>query len=99
MTSHVSGQHNLDDSASEEAELIWGEVLPQVIARPAQDLESCGQMHVLIHADVIVHQGSLVLGVDKEVIGNACRQYAITSSCSYTPFMPASCMQGSYSYD
>ena len=80
MTSHVSGQHNLDDSASEEAELIWGEVLPQVIARPSQDLESCGQMHVLIHADVIVHQGSLVLGVDKEVVGNACRQYAITSA-------------------
>lgn len=95
MTSHVSGQHNLDDSASEEAELVWGEVLPQVIARPAQDLESRGQMHVLIHADVVVHQGSLILGVDKEIIGNACRQYAIMLSCSHVPFMPASCMQGS----
>ncbi len=94
MTSHVSGQHNLDDSASEEAELVWGEVLPQVIARPAQD-EGCSQMHVLIHADVIVHQGSLVLGVDKEIIGDACRQYAIMSKCSHVPFMPASCMQGS----
>ena len=95
MTSHVSGQHNLDDSASEEAELVWGEVLPQDIARPAQDLESRGQMHVLIHADVIVHQGSLVPGVDKEIIGDACRQYATMSSCSSVPFMPASCMQGS----
>ncbi len=94
MTSHVSGQHNLDDSASEEAELVRGEVLPQVIARPAQDLESCGQMHVLIHADVVVHQGSLILGVDKKIIGNACRQYTIMSSSSFVPFMPASCMHG-----
>ena len=56
-------------------------MLPQVIAWSSQDLECSRQVHVLIHADIIVHKRRLIPCVDQKVIGDACMQVHLSITC------------------
>lgn len=80
MAGHVSSKHYLDDSASEEPVLLWCQVLHEIVSRPPQNLKCCRQVHVLVHTDIIVHQGSFIPGVDQEVIGHTCTSAAIMTA-------------------
>lgn len=52
-------------------------MLHEIIAWPPQNLECRCKVHVLIHTDIVVDQGSFIPGVDQEVIGHTCMSKGI----------------------
>ena len=74
MSCHVSGQHDLDHQAPYKSELFLCQRLQHIVVATLEDLEGQADVHVLVHADVVVPKCDICVSAYEEVIGYACRQ-------------------------
>ena len=94
MVCHVGAEHDLHDGAAYKTVLLVGQVLEDVVLAAAQDAERQRDVHVLVHAVVIVHERHLRIAVDEELVGQPCRptqprQFTQTREGSYQPLASA----------
>ncbi len=66
---HVSGQHHVDDHFSDDAPLLLVELGEDVARLVLQNLEGDGQVVVLQHRVVVVHEGQLGAFVYQVLVG------------------------------
>ena len=77
MSCHVSCQHDLNHQAPYKSELFLCQRLQHILVATLEDLEGQADVHVLVHADVIVPKRDICVSAYEEVIGYACRQGAV----------------------
>ena len=71
MLAHVRGQHHVDHHLPHARPLLAGQVAEDVALRQLQQLEGHGQVVVLQHGLVVVHDGELGAGGDEVLVGGA----------------------------
>ena len=74
VSCHVSCQHDLDHQAPHKSELVLCQRLQHVVVVTLEDLEGQADVHVLVHADVVVPERDICLSAYEEVVGDACRE-------------------------
>lgn len=74
VSCHVSCQHDLNHQAPNKSKLFLCQRLQHIVVATLEDLEGQADVHVFVHADVIVPKCDICMSAYEEVIGHTCRQ-------------------------
>mmetsp|Transcript_63913 Transcript_63913/g.148899 ORF Transcript_63913/g.148899 Transcript_63913/m.148899 type:complete len:208 (+) Transcript_63913:377-1000(+) len=81
---HVSGQHELDDEAPDQAILHQGQTSQEAALGPGQHFKGCGQVMLLIDALVVELSRALAEALHQKFICDACMVHVMHHRCDET---------------